>query len=132
MNEERTIIWGCTPGMVIEEKYLPPPRPTQEGTYDLFIRPESRVWFDETYPEVRYELLHYEPEDAVLTFQIMHRDVAIGRRVISHEHRGAGQVTDLTGAVYPEIGELLSSSSSVQETKKKCVGRQATRCAVGN
>lgn len=107
MNEDRVIIWGCTPGMVIDEKYLPPPRPTPEGTYELFIRPESRAWTDDIYPDVDYELLCYD--GAVITIRISRGGVDIGRQVISDAHRGAGRIMDLTGAVYPDIKGLLAA-----------------------
>lgn len=109
MDEERTIIHGCTPNMLseIDEKYLPSAPLRAEGTYELFIRPESRAWTDSTYPSVRYYLMSFV--NGVITFKIQHAGLDIGRRVISEEHRGAGCVMDLAGTVYPEIGELLAA-----------------------
>lgn len=113
MDEERTVIHGCTANMLgeIDEKYLPATPPPAEGTYAVFIRPESRSWVDENYPEVCYELLRYDGR--VLTFRITHLGVPIGYRVISEEHRGAGRVMDLRAVMYPEIGELLDAQQEI-------------------
>lgn len=116
MNEDRVIIWGCTPGMVIDEKYLPPPRPVSavpekgleisNGTYDLIIREEARRLPDNEYPEVIYHLIFYDGVE--LIFSIWYREQIIGRRVTSAAHR-SGKLTGLDGKDYVNIGELLAA-----------------------
>lgn len=119
--EERTIIHGCTPGMEIPEKYLPPPAPENtenllppSDTYSVTICEESRrINVSDTFPGVVCEVIAYTPP--ILTLAVIENGERRGlwilgepNQPVPERHMASGRFEDNAGNVYPNLQCLLS------------------------
>lgn len=123
MNEERSVVHGCTPGMVIPQKYLPD-APEQSvlalpytgdeyrndvNRYGIVVFEESRwIRFIEGIPEtIVCELLSYR--NRKLTFKVWDELDDIGRFYVGGDAGPEGKFVTTAGAIYPTLPAMLDA-----------------------
>lgn len=110
MNEERSVVHGCTPGMVIPQKYLPDvPEREDTSRYGIVVFEESRwIRFIEGIPEtIVCELLSYR--NRKLTFKVWDELDDIGRFYVGGDAGPEGKFVTTAGAIYPTLPAMLDA-----------------------